>query len=274
MLSQPHFSIVLVTFNSAHVIAEAIKSIAPDNQIIVVDNGSQDQSLQISKALGAETISVGRNIGFGSACNLGAKRATAEVLLFLNPDARLDSKALIKLQKAMQSLPEYAAFGLNIITDGRSFFRTSTRLLKSRWLVRTSQPNADCDTEMLSGAAFAIRKSVFDELGGFDEKIFLYFEDDDFCARLVKAGFRLRFLIGAKVEHAEGTSTIASPQLTHFKTYHFTKAMLYTMQKHRRPVWRNLRIIKEYFRLRFAQPNSRKHIVARARLDALLEKNE
>jgi N-acetylglucosaminyl-diphospho-decaprenol L-rhamnosyltransferase len=269
---QPYFSIIIVSYNSGHIIRNALASIGSGHQIIVVDNASIDNSTEIAAEFGAEVIKLEQNLGFGTACNRGAARSNSDVLLFLNPDAELKSNSLDKLRSTIEGLPDYAAFGLNIKTDGRSLFRQNTRLLIKKKLRRSPPPTGDCDTNMLSGAALAIKKPVFDAVGGFDENIFLYFEDDDLCARLVKAGHKLRYLFDNSVEHSEGTSTLPSPELLHFKTYHFTKAMLYTMRKHNQPVWRQFRIAKEYFRCFVSAKGSRKNIIAGARLAALSEK--
>ncbi|MBX3573739.1 MAG: glycosyltransferase [Mesorhizobium sp.] len=88
------FSVVLVAYNSADVIRDAIESVPAPHEVIVVDNASTDASREIAAAAGARVLALAENLGFGTACNRGAALARNDTLLFLNPDARLMPGAL------------------------------------------------------------------------------------------------------------------------------------------------------------------------------------
>jgi GT2 family glycosyltransferase len=86
---------------------------------------------------------------------------------------------------------------------------------------------------MVSGAALLVRRLPFVELGGFDENIFMYCEDDDLAVRFRQAGLKLGYVGDAIVEHIGGSSSDPTPQLQEFKSYHLMKSTLYATAKHR-----------------------------------------
>lgn len=95
---------------------------------------------------------------------------------------------------------------------------------------------------LLNGAAMFVPRVHFDGIGGFDEAIFLYHEDDDLSLRLVQHYGPIRHVHGATVTHAEGNSTPRTPATAAFKAYHMAQSAIYTMRKHDRPM-ASLRVI-------------------------------
>lgn len=266
------FSIVLVSYNSAGVIGEAIGSIPPGHEVIVVDNASADASVEVARTAGATVVELDENLGFGTACNRGAAVATNEKLLFLNPDAEVMPGSLDVLEAAFDRYPDAGAFNPRLLdADGSQFFRKRTKLARRPYLRRPPLPQADRRVVMLSGAALAVRKSVFDAIGGFDENIFLFYEDDDLSLRIMKAGHELYYIHDACVRHRPGSSSPPSDELTFFKEYHAMRAMRYACAKHKRPFWRWTRIAQEYWRSRASETGTPRQIRAAARLKALRE---
>ncbi len=228
------FSVVLVSYNSAHVIGDAIRSIPEGNQAIVVDNASRDDSVAVARALGAEVVELPKNLGFGTACNRGAERARFERLLFLNPDARLQPGALDALGAAFERYPAAGAFNPRILNQsGVQVFRRRTKLLPRPYLFRPPVPDRDARLVFATGAALAVRRNLFSSLGGFDEDIFLYFEDDDLSVRIQQAGWTLMYINDAVCKHAAGTSTQPSRDTLAFKEYQFMRSKIMTYRKHR-----------------------------------------
>jgi len=242
------FSIVIVTFNSASVIAECLGSIPEGSQVIVVDNASQDTSADIAERLGAQVIRNSTNEGFGRACNRGAATARHAALLFLNPDARLQAGALEQLASAMERYPQAAAFNPRLIdADGHESVRGDNVLIdKSSWF--DGPARGDREIPMAVGAALLIRKLVFDRLGGFDENIFLFYEDDDLSARVHKAGHNIVHVHEALCVHLCERSTLPSEKLSDFKDYHYFKSRLYVLRKH--GVKHSLRLMSLRYRLK------------------------
>jgi len=273
--SEGVFSVVLVSYNSAHVLGDAIRSVPAGNQVIVADNASKDDSAALARSLGAEVIESGQNLGFGTACNRGAAIARHERLLFLNPDAVLAPDALEHLARAFDAYPESVAFNPRVLDpDGSQFFRRRTILLpRPYWFRPKGLPTSDQRIIMASGAALLVRKSEFDKLGGFDENIFLYYEDDDLSARIVKSGRSMHYVHDAVVHHQQAKSSAPTPDLSAFRDYQAMKSRIYASRKHGVRVMRRWRITEERTRAFLAslKGDAAKSARARARLQALRE---
>lgn len=269
------FSIVLVTYNSAEVIGDAIRSIPPGHEVIVVDNASQDHSADIAEQAGAITIRSEQNLGFGAGCNRGAARATHEALLFLNPDARLQADALEALSAAMERYPQAAAFNPRLVNPkGEIQFHSTNGLVDDRVWFR-SPATADRPIPMGVGAALLFRKSVFDQLGGFDENIFLFSEDDDLSARAIKAGYSIYHIHDAICMHIGGKSTPPTDEMIAFKEYHLMRSKIYAMRKHGKPIPYWPRALCYWIKLGLFKLTGRRRHEARvrARLQALQDSN-
>ena len=138
---------------------------------------------------GARVIETGENLGFGTACNRGAEVADTPFVLFLNPDARLLPETLTALLTDAEAHPEAAAFGPCIMdADGTVELPRARTLLDDGPAMMAEVPKAACAVDFLSGACLLVRHGAFQAIGGFDEAIFLYLEDDDLCLRLRAAG--------------------------------------------------------------------------------------
>ncbi|MCB1475797.1 MAG: glycosyltransferase family 2 protein [Rhodobiaceae bacterium] len=267
------FSIILVSYNSAGVLPEALASIPAGNEIIVVDNASTDDSVQIAEAANARILRLERNLGFGTACNRGAAIASHDAILFLNPDARLEPGALEALSRAMDAYPHADAFNPFIVdAAGQQYFRDRNRLIDNRRWFRGA-PDADRKIPMAVGAAALFRKPAFDALGGFDEDIFLYFEDVDLSARLIATGHDIMHVHDARVVHLIAQSTPRSDAVAAFKNYHFAKAKLHVMRKHGKPVFRRLQAISQGAKWLWAKATGRRGaaISAKNRMKAMMD---
>lgn len=233
-MSEPRrVSVVFVTYNSASVIDDALRSLPEGVQTIVVDNASSDDTLKVVKAQGAEIVHLSDNVGFGNACNVGAQQANHEFLLFLNPDAVLQTGALEALVAAADKHPKCAALNPRILrSDGSQFFRVRSHLFPETRRLRRETPNQDRQIKVLSGAAVLIRRQVFADVGGFDPNIFLYCEDDDLGLRFSNAGWQVRYVHDAVVVHQGNQSSAPSPELEKAKAYHEMRSRWYTARKH------------------------------------------
>ena len=205
--------------------------------IVIVDNASSDDS-RILAATHDNVIfhALERNVGFGAACNIGARVATTPYLFFLNPDARLGEGTLEALIAADLMQDGTNAFNPRIVDDaGHIFVRSPAKFSPLRSSFSKVAPTGDCALAVLSGSAIFLRRSLFAELGGFDENIFLYFEDDDLSIRLAEWDVGLRHVHGAVIRHSGGISTAPSRHLTHFKNYHWMQSSIYCARKHGMP---------------------------------------
>ena len=213
--------------NSADTILESVASVAAEAELILVDNASSDDGVQRALSVRPDAVVIrSENRGFGAGCNLGARQSSGEVLVFLNPDAVLRPGALeILAERTAQSPPPIVGPELQA-ADGsvlHAVRRARTPLadvalgmpVVSRFLpasVSRDLPSEHPiyarggDVSYVQGACIAVDKALFDRLGGFDERFFLYFEEEDLCLRAKQLGSPTIYDPDAKVMHLWGTS--------------------------------------------------------------------
>ena len=223
-------SVILVNYNSGRFLAESIlnlRSLSDDLEIVVIDNGSSDQSADyLSDDSRVKLICVGENIGFGSAANIGARVATSDYLLFLNPDAFPLPGTLAKMASHLDLSSGCGACGAFIVdfqgreqNGGRrrdpNLVRSLGKLASSVFsrfrfstfdLTLDPLPTSPTPVDAVSGACMMVRAQVHHEIGGFDEAYFLHFEDLDYCRRTRDAGWGVDFLPTAPAFHYQGGS--------------------------------------------------------------------
>lgn len=203
-------SAVTVTYNSARIVRDALASLPDGLEIICVDNASTDDLGSALQGLPIRRIDNCRNLGFGTACNVGAAAASGEFILFINPDVRVTPRSIDALIEAVERYPDCNVFSPRTNTpDGRLWFREQTEVDR---LSGVSSPRrvrdiwGDCCVRFVDGGIFLIRRSLFLEMGGFDEGIFLYFEDDDLSHRLRQRNEPLILVGDAHAIHDIGNS--------------------------------------------------------------------
>ncbi len=234
-LQNPAISIVIVSYNSGHILGECLARLPDTAEVIVVDNASSDDSVRVAEGFSVRLISLPENVGYGCACNLGAEAASGEFILFMNPDVRFEEGSIGRLADAAGHYPGAAAFAPRLVKpDGSIVFQDSSILCppphnKSK---PRHVPAGDCCVEAMSGAAIFCRREAFLGLGGFDERIFLYYEDDDLCRRLRKAGWSLVYVHGALGRHEHGKSTRSKKGGTYFRSLHWAMSKSYVTRKH------------------------------------------
>ncbi len=221
--------IVIVNWNSGHHIVSCIESIKRFGSglvanTIVVDNGSVDGSdRSVEKFEGVRLTRAGENLGFGRACNLGAKQARSQYLLFLNPDAELGADTLKNVFYFMEEEANSAIgiCGVQLLDEESRVARSCARFpsvsgfaahsigldkLFPRFGHRMSEWDHVCDrrVDQVIGAFFFVRRSIFEKLDGFDERFFVYFEEVDFSYRASLEGWFSAFLGTSKAYHSGG----------------------------------------------------------------------
>jgi GT2 family glycosyltransferase len=224
-------SVIIVTRNTCALTRAAIESVPAGGgtEILVVDNGSTDETPQVlPRAFPAlRYLRQEHNLGFARAVNLAARAARGEFLLLLNSDARLAPDALRRAVAWMREHPDSAVAGARLLDpDGSpqnsiaNFPSLATELL-NKSLLRRLRParfpgkeqdfREPTEVESVVGAFLLTRKSVWDELGGLDERFFFFFEETDFCLRARRRGYRVVHLPAVRVWHGQGQTGKAVP---------------------------------------------------------------
>ena len=251
-------TVIVVNWNAGKQLSTCIESIIGYGaglvrQIVVVDNGSEDGSdASIENLVPVTLIRTGANLGFGRACNMGAGQAQSKYLLFLNPDAALYADTLPKVLAYMQDpaqarvgicgvqllderghvarscarFPSAAGFiahaaGLTRIISGLGYFM-------HEWDHRQTRR-----VDHVIGAFFLVRRELFVDLHGFDERFFVYLEDLDFSFRAHRAGWCTVFLAEAQAFHAGGGTSQQVKARRLF--YSLRSRMLYAFKHFSRP---------------------------------------
>jgi GT2 family glycosyltransferase len=212
---EPSASIIIVTYNKREDITRCLSSVMKTAhaafEVIAVDNASTDGSADAVASEFPEVLAIRSdvNLGFGGGCNLGATRARGEYLVFLNPDTVVDPIWLAALFKPLEARPQVGLVTAKILMrDDPKRINTcgNTVHLSGLTLCRGLGASSEAygkeeEVDAVSGAAFAIRRDVFESLGGFDETMFLYMEDTDLSLRARLAGWRSTYAPESIVYH-------------------------------------------------------------------------
>jgi len=245
---------VVVTWNSASEIDNCLRSLENIGEIVVVDNGSTDETLRVIAGgrKGVGVIANPQNRGFAAAANQGVKATTSPLLLFLNPDAAL-LNSLEPLVSELQAPGVGAAGGRLEDLDGRvqagfnvRAFPTPASLACEVLLVNRLWPSNPVnrryrrldldhgraqDVDQPAGAFLMVRREVLEAVGGWDERFCpLWFEDVDLCLRIRQAGYRIRYVPAAAARHRGGHS-LARISVQDKEVYWYRSLLRYT-EKH------------------------------------------
>ena len=207
---------VVVTWQSEVTITECLDSIPSGVPVVVVDNASHDATLERARAArpGVITVEMGRNAGFGLACNHGAKSLPGFDLLLLNPDASLGTGTLEGLMTYLTDHPQVGVVGPRILdATGRlewSWGQDPTVWVEARRSarLRAGEPPVPHGgpVNWVTGGCCLVRREVWDTIGGFDPDYFLYFEDLDLCRRIRCHGYEVHLVPDLVAVHVRGHS--------------------------------------------------------------------
>lgn len=225
-------SIISVCYNSQSVLPDMLNSIPPQCPIILVDNASSKPLKLPNKNANITILHNKENLGSGRACNQGAASAKTKFLLFLNPDTTLLENTLDELLDAALRHKKASAFNpLTQNNEGKRSFRKRSVILGKSNFSSPNVPSDDIELPILNGAAIFITKKIFDAVGGFDEKIFLYHEDDDLSLRLKEQYGPLILASKSCVVHLKGQSSDRTPEIAALKAFHMGRSRIYVMRK-------------------------------------------
>ncbi len=228
-------SVILVNYKTKDLTINAIKSVFEktqgiDFEIFVVDNNSQDGSIEaIEKEFpNINIIKSPVNAGFGAANNIAIKQAKGKYILCLNTDTLLINNAIKIMYDFMEKVENQKVAvcgsvlfnkdltlgicGGNFPNITEIFWKFGLRnILKKQYLkykltLTANEIDKQSNIDYVTGADILFRKSVLDEVGLFDEKFFMYFEETDLCKRIRDKGYDIKLVKDAKIIHLEGQS--------------------------------------------------------------------
>jgi GT2 family glycosyltransferase len=206
-------SVVIVAYDSGPGLLACVASVwadEPDWQVIVVDNGAGGEELEAVAAAGRVTIiTPPKNLGFGGGCNLGAKVATGETLVFLNPDTVVAPGSLRRLIEPLgDDQVGIVTARLRLLDDPELLHAAGTVVHVSGlgWsggygTAADGPEDVQTDVSAPCGAAMAVRTKTFEELGGFHDEFFLYQEDIQLGWRVQMSGRRVVCCATADIYH-------------------------------------------------------------------------
>jgi GT2 family glycosyltransferase len=214
--SLPSVSIIVVGYKSRHHLSRCFTSLllqdyAGSFEIFYVDNASPDGSAEFVRSVfpGILVLESARNLGYAAGNNFGAAHAYGRILVFLNPDTKTSPSWLTELIRPLIDDPTIGLTTSKILLMNEpetiNTCGNEVSLAGITWCRGTGRPATeyaeDEDVAATSGCAFAIWRDLFQRLGGFDERFFMYLEDTDLSLRARAAGYRCRFAASSIVYH-------------------------------------------------------------------------
>jgi GT2 family glycosyltransferase len=245
---------VIVNYNAGPELRTALQSIAAEMagrawEAVVVDNASTDGSSDYvwEFAPNARVLRNTVNVGFGRGINQGVAALSAPLILIMNPDCRLEPGAIATMRAELETRRHCAIVGPRVLDpDGTEqgsargdpdmltglFGRTGPLrlLLPSSAVSRRNVVGNGGDSvtvDWVSGACMLVRRSAFEEVGGFDARYFLYWEDADLCRRLRARGYETRYVPAAAAVHQVGHSS-RTARAASIKAFHESAYLYYT----------------------------------------------
>ena len=228
---EPDVSIVIVSYEARDVLAHCLEAVAGGPwEVVVVDNASTDGSpaLVRERFPSVRLVELPENRGFGAGNNVGMRLARGRYVLLLNSDAWPAGDAIEHLVAFAERHPEVGAAGPLLRRPDGSLqasvrgFPTVWRLCTEYFFLRKLAPRSrlfnafygagfdyasEREAEFLMGAVLLLRREALADVGGFDERFFMFSEEVDLCYRLRRAGWQVAFTPAAEFVHVGGAST-------------------------------------------------------------------
>jgi GT2 family glycosyltransferase len=279
-------AVLIVNWNGGDLLTRCLESVQqqrrrPDH-VVVVDNASSDDSLKRAAHVlsGVELIQLASNLGFARANNIAARAARQfDALALLNPDAVAEPAWLDELVLAAERDPKTAGFASQLLLAstpqsldgaGDSYHVSGRAWRNGHRVSSTTWPADDVEVFGPCAAAALYRREAFDEVGGFDEQYFCYFEDVDLAFRLRLRGYRCVYVHSAVVRHV---GSALSGYRSDFAVYHGERNAVWTFIKNMPAplLWMYLpqHIALNVATLLFYPFRGQGKVVLRAKLDAL-----
>ncbi len=277
-------SIIILNYNSKDLTSECIHTLLSTYKIqiqngtfelIIVDNASSDASLEAFKKIKStnkniQLIQNKENEGFTKGNNSGAEQAHGEYILFLNSDTEVLDKSLENMVEYLDDNPDVAVLGGKLSGLHGEYQRSAGSfydiLRVTLFIIGLERPKAKeknladpYPVDWVSGGCMMVRSEIFRKMKGFDENLFMYVEDMEFCYRLKKAGYNVYYFPKTHILHVGQGSSNRS-----FAIVHIYKGLLYFYKKHQSYMAylfvKNLLIIKALFAIGIGTITNNKYL--------------
>jgi len=252
---KPEVSVIIVNYNTEEYLKKCLDSIPKEYEVIVIDNSSTDQSLELAVKKYPEFTyyKFSRNQGFAKACNTGTYLSQGKYILFLNPDSLLEKKGVKRCIEVLRRKKEVGAVTgkvvypsgvlqpnvrkekgfLNFLFGRTSFLRKifPNTSLEKEYFYQEKELKKERDVELTAAMALMVKRKAFESIKGFDERFFLYWEDFDLSIRLRENGWRIHFVPEVVSVHHLGKSAEKNKK---FAKMHKLKGFYNFIKKHKK----------------------------------------
>src|SRR5690554_574311 len=255
-------SVIILNFNVKHFLEICIKSVERaisdiEAEIIVVDNASTDGSKEMMEAVfpHIKYIYLKKNVGFPKGNNIGVEHASGEFICVLNPDTIVAEDSFSTLLKHYNNLQNPGIIGCRLIDGSGNFLPESKRGIPTplvalykvlalhklfpksvkfnQYYAGHLKQDAAGSVEILVSAFMLMKRSLYNNLGGFDERWFMYADDIDLSYRVLKLQLNNYYLPQVTTIHFKGESTLKDEKYMN----RFKEAMQFFYQKHFKKSW-------------------------------------
>lgn len=244
----PKVSIIILNWNGKEDTIECLESLKnityPNYEILLVDNGSTDGSVEFFKERYPEIdiIENGENLGFAEGNNIGIKKAIAkrtDYVLLLNNDTIVEKDFLDKLIKVAESDPKIGIVGPTVYyySEKNKIQSAGTKISLSKGIITTLRSNKidsgeysnTSEVDSIIGCALLAKSKLFETIGYLIKEYFAYWEETEWCVRARKHGYKVVYVSQAKIWHKGGST---SKKTSGFFEYHTARNMFWFMKKH------------------------------------------
>ena len=228
-------TIICVTYQSRALVESLAATLRLFPHVLVIDNASQDGTVAaVRKWLPhARIIERADNGGFGKANNEAMAQVRTPLALLLNPDCDIKPDGLLTL---IDTLHRYPSAGIVAPQSWRDNQKPQKCFRPAFYEPPLKNPyrvaDATCCAQWLHGCCLLMRTDAFRHVGGFDERFFLFYEDDDLCLRMQKAGFECLFEPAANAWHAGGTSSAPGMKVSFTRSFHYARSRHLAIRKY------------------------------------------
>lgn len=257
-------SVIIVNYNSGALTHACVESLLREKitgglEILIVDNASSDDSVTFLQSDFPEitVLANEKNLGLAAGVNQGVARAKGTYVLLLNPDIIALPNAVRTLTTFMQEHPDVGVAGGQLLSPNGHiqyssfrFYKPSTIVYRRTWLGKTKHGREETrrflmkdfdhrtirDVDWLMGSCLCLRQAAIQEVGGMDERFFLYFEDVDWCRRFWHGGWRVTYVPQAQFSHFHQQSSRRGALvgiLTNWTTREHIRSAIKYFQKYR-----------------------------------------